>query len=263
MQLLNQNISIDSFFSDLKKAENSLLMLDYDGTLSPFTEDRDNAVPYDGVKKRLETLIESSKSQIFIISGREISILKKLLNLKKYPELYGSHGAEYFSETDGYQLLANSEIKIILDEIKKWSVENAFNSLFEIKPLSCAFHWRGKNISEIEKIKSAVEKRWKDEISSYGMEMHYFDGGIEIKLRSVNKGNAVNRIFKKFDINNTSLAYLGDDITDEDAFEAIGENGLKVLVGEKKRETKADLSIIPPKELYQFLDSWIISTKKI
>jgi len=50
------------------------------------------------------------------------------------------------------------------------------------------------------------------------------------------------------------VAYLGDDFTDEDAFEELGAHGLKVLVRAEPRETKADVRLEPPEELLSFLD---------
>lgn len=256
MQLLNQNISIDSFFSDLKKSDNSILMLDYDGTLAPFTTDRENAVPYDGIPERLQKLMGVTTSRVIIVSGRDVLMLKKLLPFKKYPDLYGSHGGEYFSETDGYILFADDDSKVILSEVKKWALESSYSRHFESKPLSCAFHWRGESAVDIEKMKSAIEERWTSVIKSHQMEMHYFDGGIEIKLSSVHKGNAVNSILAQTDLSKTVIAYLGDDLTDEDAFEALGDCGMKVLVNHKIRETSADIRITPPEELYEYLDRW-------
>ncbi|KAA3634976.1 MAG: trehalose-phosphatase, partial [Calditrichaeota bacterium] len=239
MQLLNQNISIDSFFSNLKESDNSILMLDYDGTLAPFTIDRENALPYEGVPERLVKLIELTSSKIIIVSGRDIAMLKKLLPLDRYPELYGSHGGEYFSETEGYTLLAGDDSKEFISEVKKWAVDNSYQTHFESKSLSCAFHWRGKPTAEIEEMKSAIETRWNPEIKSLGMEMHNFDGGIEFKLSSVNKGNAVKKILAENDVSNAAIAYLGDDLTDEDAFEALGDYGLTVYVNHYIRKTYA------------------------
>jgi trehalose-phosphatase len=53
------------------------------------------------------------------------------------------------------------------------------------------------------------------------------------------------------------LAYLGDDLTDEDAFRALRGRGLSVLVRDSRRETAADLWVKPPQELLQFLEKWI------
>ena len=84
MKILNSEFSIESFWGDLKIASASILILDYDGTLSPFTSERDNAVPYKGINERIDILTESSTTEVVIISGRDIKTLERLLSLKNY-----------------------------------------------------------------------------------------------------------------------------------------------------------------------------------
>jgi trehalose 6-phosphate phosphatase len=57
-------------------------------------------------------------------------------------------------------------------------------------------------------------------------------------------------------------AYLGDDVTDEDAFKALANKGLRALVREQLRETVADIWLIPPVELREFLKRWIKACEK-
>jgi len=54
-----------------------------------------------------------------------------------------------------------------------------------------------------------------------------------------------------------SVAYLGDDETDENAFHALSDRGLKVLVRGKRRKTAADVWLRPPAELLAFLCNWL------
>jgi trehalose-6-phosphatase len=51
-------------------------------------------------------------------------------------------------------------------------------------------------------------------------------------------------------------AYLGDDLTDEDAFVAIKGRGLAALVRAEARPTAADIRLRPPDELLAFLRRW-------
>ena len=51
-------------------------------------------------------------------------------------------------------------------------------------------------------------------------------------------------------------SYLGDDLTDEDAFRALKGRGLSVLVRNELRETLADIWLKPPGELIDFLLKW-------
>jgi trehalose-6-phosphatase len=55
----------------------------------------------------------------------------------------------------------------------------------------------------------------------------------------------------------TPVAYLGDDLTDEDAFLALGNAGLTVLVRPELRPTAAELWIKPPQELTLFFETWL------
>ena len=82
-----------------------------------------------------------------------------------------------------------------------------------------------------------------------------FDGGIELRATGRNKGFAVNSILAEL---NTGIvvAYMGDDYTDEDAFQALKGKGCCVLVRSELRETAADLWLQPPEELLWFLSKW-------
>jgi len=261
MQLLNNEFTLDKFFDRLRNSPRSVLMLDYDGTLSPFTPDRDNAIPYVGVRDRLEELMKSSRTEVIIISGRDINRLKELLNLKSFPQMWGCHGAERYIPNLGHRLMIGQKIRDGLLEIKKWSKKYNLLEYTEFKPSGCAFHWRGKSEREAEKIMRLIWDDWGAEASRYNLNISNFDGGIEICAKGFNKGIAVDKIMSA-NSPDFAMAYLGDDLTDEDAFKALGERGLKVLVREKSRDSLADIQIIPPDELLEFFDKWIELTSK-
>ena len=89
--------------------------------------------------------------------------------------------------------------------------------------------------------------------------MHTFDGGIEFRAQGTTKGSAVRTILSEVG-EHTPVAYLGDDSTDEDAFRALGDRGLGVLVRREPRATAADLRISPPEELLDFLKRWMAAS---
>ncbi len=56
------------------------------------------------------------------------------------------------------------------------------------------------------------------------------------------------------------ITYLGDDLTDESAFQAVNEAKaphLSVLMRRAPRKTEADVWLKPPKELREFLRLWL------
>jgi trehalose-phosphatase len=83
-----------------------------------------------------------------------------------------------------------------------------------------------------------------------------FEEGVEIRLRAANKGTAVQGLLSEL-APDVPVAYLGDDITDEDAFRVVNDRGLTILVNAKPRFTAAQMSIKPPDELIAFLNAWI------
>src|SRR5271155_630625 len=78
----------------LRSASRSLLMLDYDGTLAPFKEDRSQAFPYPGVEDRLAVLSGLAQVHVVLVSGRPARELSALLRPQTKIDIWGSHGRE-------------------------------------------------------------------------------------------------------------------------------------------------------------------------
>jgi trehalose-phosphatase len=97
-----------------------------------------------------------------------------------------------------------------------------------------------------------IREAWTPLAERGALELHPFDGGLELRVPGRDKGFAVRRIFADLD-EGAAVAYLGDDRTDEDAFRALDGRGLSVLVRREPRPTAAELRLEPPEELLQFL----------
>ncbi len=234
-------------------------MLDYDGTLAPFQQKRGDAIPYPGVRERLEKLVESEETRVIIISGRRARDLDPLLGLDRLPEIWGCHGAERLLPDESYQLLPlTGKVVDGLDQIDEWAEREQLTAYLEKKPAGRAFHWRGLDSSLRDRIEGKVKTTWIAKAPAYDLLLHEFDGGIELRATGIHKGGAVAMILKEIP-EGTAVAYLGDDHTDEDAFRALTGAGLRVLVRPELRDTSADLWIKPPQELLEFLDRWIAS----
>ncbi|MDH3252784.1 MAG: trehalose-phosphatase [Ignavibacteria bacterium] len=257
MKVLTPGTHLTTFFRTLTEAPQSALMLDYDGTLAPFTVKRDEAAPYPGIRERLRRLLELQNTRVVLISGRAIADLVPLLDLHPAPEIWGSHGWERLSAQGEY-------IPPTLDDVMKEGLRKAEEagrhivdtSYQERKPVSLALHWRGRPGATRKKIRSSVLPLWTSIASSSGLEVHEFDGGVELRATGRTKGHAVETILTELPAGSVT-AVLGDDATDEDAFRALGSRGLRVLVRGEQRPTHADLLITPPEELLFFLDQWI------
>lgn len=256
MKLLNDKFDLNSFFENLTAAEKPLLMLDYDGTLSPFTTDRENAYPYRELIPALERLFSAEKTRVVIISGRSIESLKNLLEFDQLPELWGCHGLERLTRDGEHSVMPLEDaVNERLSELYPWISQNGLIDISEFKPSGAAFHWRGLPENQISEIKDKVLNRWQGEVENSGLEIHNFDGGVEIRVAGTNKSTPVKTLLEEAD-NNFPAAYLGDDFTDEDAFGTLKGRGLSVLVRPEIRDTAADLWLKPPSELTDFFARW-------
>jgi trehalose-phosphatase len=233
----------------------SLLMLDYDGTLAPFHTDRFQAVPYPGVAARLQTLSELAEVRLVLVSGRSARELDQLLGIQL--EIWGSHGREHLSADGSYKHFAlDSAERAALDEVERKLSELGWARTLEVKPSSIAVHWRSADISTQEQIRSTVTTVFAGIGRTNSLELLPFDGGAELRSTDRTKGTAVREILAE-ESAATPVAYLGDDLTDEDAFAALGDGGYSVLVRSEVRDSAARFWLRPPAELLAFLDDWI------
>lgn len=244
------------FFRKLTESKSHLLMLDYDGTLAPFTAVRSKAVPYTGVRKLLHDILSEGQTRMVIVSGRSLDDLVSLLDLDLMPEIWASHGWERRT-VEGSNFLypvpemAKEGLSIALQRAE----DAGLGKHSEAKPSSVALHWRGLPPQTLEMFKEWDWAAWQSLTKTYGLELHSFDGGMELRVPGYNKGTAVRTVLSESPCD-VVAAYLGDDCTDEDAFAALPTDALSVLVRQELRSTVAMSWIRPPKGLLEFLYRW-------
>ena len=245
-----------SFWDRLATAPSSLLLLDYDGTLAPFRVERDQAVPYPGVVDLLTTIRDNTTTRLVIVSGRAIDDLLPLLGLEPPPEVWGCHGWERLL-ADGRRpdLGLPLQAQAGLNAAEGWCLARGLGSSLERKPASVAIHWRGLPTSEAESLERRVQDGWRPFADGAALEIHNFNGGLELRCPGKDKGTALLEILSGVD-EKVPVAFLGDDLTDEDGFRALRDRGLGVLVQEQERPTRAHVTIRPPEELLDFLSTW-------
>jgi trehalose-phosphatase len=247
-----------SFWQELAEAPAALLLLDYDGTLAPFRVERLEAVPYPGVRSRLQRLLQSRGTRLVIVSGRSAAEVVRLLGVSPPPEIWGMHGLER-QRPDGTteREEPTAAALAILDEAARQAeAAGLAGERLERKPAAVAAHWRGLSSMKTETIRRELQLALERLVDGSPMELHSFDGGLEVRPRGIDKGRAVERLLAE-ESARAAVAYLGDDVTDEDAFRALGGRGLSVLVRSQPRPTAADLRLEPPLDLLRFLDLWI------
>jgi trehalose 6-phosphate phosphatase len=248
---------VQRFFNELASAHESALLLDYDGTLSPFQLDRLEAFPYPGVPILLTEIMNTGHTRVVVISGRPAHEVVSLLGIAPHPEVWGAHGLQRLRSDGSYDLPHLDEVSThALAEADTWLDGLDLHHLAEHKPGGLAVHWRGLTASEQSETRKIVLLGWMPVAHRSGMVLQEFDGGVEIRTSDRNKGDAVRTILNELQ-SEAPVAYLGDDETDEDAFQALCDRGLRVLVRPEWRETAANVWLKPPAELLVFLCYWL------
>jgi len=249
MKVLERQLAYSPFLERLRSAASRVLLLDYDGTLAPFSIDRSLALPYPKVPQLLVRIMAQG-TRVVLISGRPVRELLLLTGISPQPEVWGSHGLERLMADGHYEV---SSVPAHQDYLL------AAASLTEVKPGGVAVHWRGLDPAKAERLAKEVPRIWKPLLDRAPLRLLDFDGGLEIRVAGPGKGDAVRVILGEAG-EDSAVAYLGDDQTDEDAFRALKGSGLTVLVRPQSRPTTADVWLQPPHELLQFLEEWLRAT---
>lgn len=255
-----RRLSIDSrrLKSQLKNRR-VFLFLDYDGTLAPIAESPQKAVIRRETKNLLRNISKMSQCGLAIISGRALRDIKKLVGLKNIIYV-GNHGFEIagagfkfkYPVPYGYKRILkqiSNELRRTLSRIKGFIIEN--------KGYALSLHYR----LVVPSLVSNVRSRFNHVVSPYlqQKQIAVFRGKSMLEIRPPldwNKGNAVLWLLERTRFGNENRkilpVYLGDDLTDEDAFEVLKVRGLTIYVG-KPRKSHAKFYLRNTDEVYNFL----------
>lgn len=253
---------LETLLQAVARAPRSLLMLDYDGTIAPFHKNRDQALPYEGVSELIHDIVSTGKTRIVIISGRDGNEIIPLLKLHPHPEIWGLHGLQRL-KSDGSAELASLDATTseALAAAENWLQYQHLKPRAEVKAGSIAVHWRGLSENDAEALREMVLTGWKPIAKYTRLQVMEFDGGIEIRASKTNKGDVVSTLLSEMDPA-VPAAYLGDDNSDELAFQAIKGRGLSVLVRPRYRATAAKVWLEPPDEVIELLEQWLSACRE-
>ena len=259
----HQHIRRAELLERIRKGAPRALLLDYDGTLAPFRIERNQAVIDPRYLPPLRNILERGRTRVVIISGRAIDDLKPLVDLQPMPELWGSHGWERLLPDGTYIAPDLSEIqRDTLRRAMQWADDERLGERCEHKPAGVAIHWRGLSDSAIADLYTRTHGAWKELVSvNSGIEIHTFDGGLELRATGRDKGWAVKQILRDLP-NQAVIAYAGDDTTDEDAFIALCGRGTGLLIRPESRPTAADVWLKAPDEWERFLRDWMTADRE-
>jgi len=219
------------------KAKPLYLFFDYDGTLAELAESPQKAVMPDNVRAALAGLAKAQDTFVAIVSGRMLVDLKKAVGIDGLVYA-GNHGLEleggglHFSNgLDGNIRFAAGRIALALKE----ALRDIDGVLIEDKGLSVSVHYRHVLSQYVSEVRRVVDRTMIYSPDRSGFALHHGKMVFEIRpISKFNKGSVVMWLLRQTDNDwrdKFTPLYIGDDITDEDAFIALRESGITVRVG--------------------------------
>lgn len=220
-----------------KKLKNRqiFLFLDYDGTLCPVAKIPEGAILPSRIKRLIDELSKINNIKIAIISGRSLEDIKKMTGINNV--FYaGNHGLEIEGPNTNFRCRTTPMYNIVIDCLKNKLSSQFYpirGALVEDKGITISVHYRLVD----KKHRALVKRIFFNAVASYvHLKIIKISSGkkvFEIKpLVNWNKGKCVLWLLKK--IKNAVPFYIGDDLTDEDAFKAIRKIGYAICVGKQK-----------------------------
>lgn len=257
MQALQQTYGTEDFRTRLAARGRGVLLLDFDGTLAPFHAEPERVRPYPGILPALGRIQAAGRTRLVIVTGRSLADGLPMLGLDQRPEMWGSHGRERLLP-DGSRAIRPIEpgalAALVLADSWCEAIE-AVGGRCERKPGCLAIHWRGGPPGTDGRVRAVLASLWERHGVSANLRWTDFDGGVEFRAADIDKGDVVDAVLAT-EPADVPVAYLGDDTTDEDAFERLRGRGMTVLVRTECRATSADFWARPPGEVLAFLDLW-------
>jgi len=223
---------------DVLKNKFIFLFLDYDGTLTPIAQSPDKAIIPREAMETLRALSKNPNCKVAIISGRALKDIKNKIGLERM--IYaGNHGMEIDGPKIKFKIPVSMGYMTILKKIKailKKKLSKIKGAIIEDKGLTLSVHYRLVDAKDAWLVKTIFHETLAYYIVSDKIKIRPGKKVLEIRPPlEWDKGKIVLWLLarRKFILNEEPCIpiYIGDDITDEDAFRVLKNIGLTVFVG--------------------------------
>jgi alpha,alpha-trehalase len=236
------------------RAAEPAVFLDYDGTLTPIVPDPDQALLDSKTREALAML--SERVPVTIVSGRDLRKLHEFVGLESIYYV-ASHGFELAGPGGSHQVVEGAQayeaeldraeraLGVALKDIAGYSIER--------KAFAMAVHFRRVADADVVTVERAVHG-----VLAAHPRLRMGGGKKVFELLPAirwNKGEAVSSLVEKLGLDSDKVLpiYVGDDLTDEDAFRILGTRGIGVVVRDGARRTSAGYGLAGPEEVRAFL----------
>jgi alpha,alpha-trehalase len=244
---------LDEFRQRLGRLEPAIF-LDYDGTLTPIVQRPELALMDEAMRDVLRRL--ASVCTVAVVSGRDRRDVQDLVGLDDLVYA-GSHGFD-IRGPEGTKIEREVGQQWIprLDEMERQvraATQDIDGAQIERKRYTVAVHYRNVAEAEAPAVERAVDRAVEGrEGLRKGTGKKVFEILPDLEW---DKGRAVLWLIEALGLDGRSAVpvYLGDDVTDEDAFKALAGRGVGVVVDPGGRPSAADYRLDDVEAVRDFL----------
>jgi trehalose 6-phosphate synthase/phosphatase len=220
----------EKLLADYRAARKRLILLDYDGTLVPFSDWPRKARPSGDVIPLIRELAGDERNDVVIVSGRDKETLEEWFGSLEIG-LVAEHGV-WVKEPSGEWLLTGSvkdDWKSQVRPLMELYVDRTPGSFIEEKGYSLSWHYRKADPG----LGSLRARELRDDLSDLtaNLALGVLEGSkvIEVKDATIDKGQAAARWLAAG--GHDFVLAAGDDWTDEDMFSALPDSAYTIKVG--------------------------------
>ena len=216
----------------VERNDELLLLLDYDGTLMPFTATPELARPDAGLLQLLRTLASRPDTEVHIVSGRGREALEQWVGSLPI-WLHAEHG--FWSRQPGHEEwtpaadIHGSWREPVLAILRDITARTP-GSLIEVKAVAIAWHYRLADLETGARRANELRIHLNQLLSNQPVEILAGHRVLEIRPYGVHKGRIVPPMSPEREARTTILA-IGDDRTDEDLFTSLPPEAISARVG--------------------------------
>ncbi len=209
------------------------VFLDYDGTLTAIVDRPEDAVISQSMREAVRGVAE--RCPVCVVSGRDRRVVQGLMGVDDLI-VAGSHGFDIWSPREGtLEHEAGGGFEELIERVTARVREEADpieGSLVEAKKASVALHYRLVADADRPRIAAIVDRLLADHPDELKVTPGKMVYEIQPKLEW-DKGKAVLYLLEALGLDGDDVVplYLGDDVTDEDAFRALSGKGIGIFVG--------------------------------
>ena len=221
-----------------------LVGLDVDGVLAPIVAHAADAALLPGMLDAVGEL--AARTPVAVVSGRTVEDLGRF-GFPDHVEIFGLHGMERRAERT-VELAEHEAVRLerLVDLAADAASRAGDGAWVEVKPASVVLHVREAHPDHGPRTAEELRRQAEDVTGAHVLPGH---GVVELLTRATSKAMAIAELRSELGV--ASVAFLGDDRTDEEVFRALGDRDCSIRVG--LGETAAHHRLAGPPEVLAFL----------